>query len=249
MARTAGLQAKDALRWCSARLRTGFDLGHDSATAWLSPHVKDTILETHHTQVLDNVHGLCVYDDAMPTVFFHSSLDTVRGKGTQPLLDAMSEAFTLGLNLTTREALAFELYSAAQFERSARARFLTLITVIEALGQPKPRRPKAVAHVEELIDLTRQSGLTAGEIDSLTGSMNWLKSESISRTGRDLVEGMLGGEQFGNMRAKDFFAHCYEVRSQLVHLGKQPSPDIDMGTLATELDRLVASLLLRLRAR
>ena len=43
-----------------------------------------------------------------------------------------------------------------------------------------------------LIDLTRNSGLSDAEVQSMVGGLNWLRNESISKTGRDLVERVLG---------------------------------------------------------
>ena len=35
-----------------------------------------------------------------------------------------------------------------------------------------------------LIDLTRNSGLSDAEVQSMVGGLNWLRNESISKTGR-----------------------------------------------------------------
>jgi hypothetical protein len=126
--------------------------------------------------------------------------------------------------------LAFELYRLSHFEAAERARFLTLVTAIESVSQAKVRSAEASAHVEKLIGLTRDSGLPDAEIASLVGSLNWLRNESISKTGRDLVEALLGDAHYAGKVAKTFIQYCYALRSEFVHSGK-PSDEVPASTV------------------
>lgn len=98
-------------------------------------------------------------------------------------------------------------------------------------------------HVEQLIEATRNSSLSRSEANSLSLILGNLKNESISKSGRDLVDRCLGQSQYGNKTAKGFFQDCYNIRSELVHSGKPTDEWINLGHLTTELDRLVADLL------
>lgn len=153
------------------------------------------------------------------------------------------------LEFTERESLAFELYGLSHFESAERARFLTLINAIESISENTMRRPEAVKHVEKLIELTRCSGLPDSDIHSMIVSLNWLRQESISKTGRDLIDRVLGDKGYDGKVAKHFFQHCYGVRSDLVHRGKLSDDTVILRTLVSELDQLVADLLLATAGR
>jgi len=86
-----------------------------------------------------------------------------------------------------------------------------LISAIESISELKARAPQAVEHVEKLIELTRASGLTNSEVSSLVDSLGYLRQESISRTGRELVDKVLHGKKYGGRTAKRFFHDCYAV--------------------------------------
>jgi hypothetical protein len=171
-------------------------------------------------------------------------VDAKLQKSTENFRRDFHTAVDMGLEFTERETLAFELYGLSHFEAAERARFVTLISAIESISEDRPRSPEAVEHVGKMIELTRGSGLSASEIQSMEGSMNWLKQESISKTGRDLIDSVLGTRQYGGKVAKRFFTDCYSVRSDLVHRGKPSNDTVNIRSLVSELDRLVADLLL-----
>lgn len=97
--------------------------------------------------------------------------------------------------------------------------------------------------MEQLIELTRKSGLPRSEINSLLGSLGRLKRESISKAGRDLVGTLLESNEYGGEQAKDFFRRCYIIRSGLQHSGKPSNDSVNLGLLVVQLDHLVADLL------
>lgn len=139
--------------------------------------------------------------------------------------------------------MAFELYGLSHFESAPRARFVTLISAIETISETKPRNAEALKHVERLIKFTHNSGLPRSEINSLLGHLGWLKRESISKAGRDLVGTLLESNEYGGEQAKDFFQHCYNLRSELLHGGKPKDDTVNLGLLVVHLDHLVADLL------
>jgi hypothetical protein len=106
-----------------------------------------------------------------------------------------------------------------------------------------PRSAQAVEHVEGLIHSTRNSGLPKSEKDSLLGSLSRLKQDSISRRGKALIDEQIGEKEYDDKAAKDFFQHCYYVRSDLVHNGAPSDESLDVGRLVTQLDQLVADLM------
>lgn len=242
----ASRHVKDAVMWWGAKERVGVDVGDDTTHAVWTQTGLDMMGEERGSRVLNDVHGLQVYeeDSNLPTEFVWSTAEAQLRKSLDTFEQSFREAVDLSLELTESETLAFELYGLSHFESAERARFVTLVTAIESISKPKARSPQAVEHVERLIELTRTSELTTPEVSSLVDSLGYLRQESISRTGREFVGKVLHGRKYGGRTAKGFFHDCYTVRSDLVHEGKPQVEMIDLRALVSELDRLVADLLL-----
>jgi hypothetical protein len=241
----AGRHVKNAVMWWGAKVRVGVDVGDNTTDAVVTQYYIDQVREEQGIRLLNELHGLQVYeeDPELPTQFVASSVEAKLLKGIEDFEQYFREAVEMGLEFTERETLAFELYGLSHFESAERARFLTLVNAIESISENKARSPEAVKHVEKLIELTRDSGLPDSQVQSLVGSLNWLRQESISKTGRDFVDRFLGRREYGDKAAKQFFQHCYDVRSDLVHSGKPSDDTVALRTLVGELDRLVADLL------
>src|SRR5919199_968157 len=133
-------------------------------------------------RVINEFHGLQVYEEnpELPTEFASISVEAKIKKGISVFEQYFREAVDLSLEFTYRETLAFELYGLSYFESAGRARFLTLVTAIESISENKMRSPQAVKHVEKLIELTKGSGLPNSETQSMVGSLDSLRGESIS---------------------------------------------------------------------
>jgi len=242
----AGRRAKNAIAWSSAQMRVGVDLGDDKPRGGASEYLKKRAMEERGIRLLNDPHGLVVYeeDTQHPTRFTSMSGEPQVGKPISAFEDYFLEAVHMDLRLTDKETLAFELYGLSHFESAPRARFVTLISAVETISETKPRSAEALEHVERLIEFTRGSGLPPSEINSILGHLSWLKRESISKAGRDFVDKLLGSNEYNGKVAKDFFQHCYNIRSELVHSGKPPDDTVNLGLLVIRLDQLVADLLI-----
>jgi hypothetical protein len=140
------------------------------------------------------------------------------------------------------EALAYDLFAASFFQKGPDARYLMLMASLEALIDPQPRPATAVAHVQSLIQLTRDADLPEDEILSMLGALKWLKSESIGETGRRLML-RLSDRQYDNDSAGALFRRCYRLRSDLVH-GKVPRPSQShVESAAMHLEAMLGDLL------
>jgi hypothetical protein len=186
-----------------------------------------------------------VYEDdaGHPTRFFSASGAVQVGGSTSDYEECFLEAVHMEFRLTDNETLGLELYGLSHFESAPRARLLTFVSVIETVIEDAPRSAQAIEHVEGLICSTRNSGLPKSEIDSLLGSLSWLRQDSISRRGKALIDEQIGEKEYDDKAAKDFFQHCYNVRSELVHNGAPSEESLDVGRLVTQLDQLVADLM------
>jgi hypothetical protein len=107
---------------------------------------------------------------------------------------------------------------------------------------PQAREKLVVEHVDALISATKRSGLPKNEIESLRGSLQWLRSESIGQAGRKLAA-RLGNRRYADQPPPAFFSKCYELRSSLVH-GAHPRPAWgEVGQRAAALELFVRDLL------
>jgi hypothetical protein len=79
---------------------------------------------------------------------------------------------------------------------------------------------------------------------SIKSSVERMKSDSIGQTGRELAERLLSDRAYDGLRAGKFFAHCYKVRSEIVHDGKPCDPTIDLLQLSNACQAFVGDLLL-----
>jgi len=243
-ARETGERFRDALTLALSRLHIGVDLGdRGPRSVWTKAGL--VMLESKFgRRVLNDVHGLMVFESDPPPKFVSVDVGLVRGTNEGKFINAFSLAAGEGFALTDRERLAYDVLSASYFERSQDARLLTLMMSFEVLVTPAPRAEDALRHVCRLIALTREaSQLTQTEQASLLGSLRWLRRESIRQAGRRFARERLAGRKYMDMVAEKFFVYCYDIRSRLIH-GTEPIPPRDVvSSAAANLESFVADIL------
>jgi hypothetical protein len=112
---------------------------------------------------------------------------------------------------------------------------------VETLIEQEERPEDVRAHVTQLIADTRDSGLAQNNRDSLVGSLELLKIESVGAAGRRLAASL--GDRTYMDESPSIFTRCYEMRSQLVH-GRFPRPAPgDVGSCAVGLECFAGDLL------
>lgn len=143
-------------------------------------------------------------------------------------------------HLIPRLDLALELHAASFFERSAQARFLTLVTVLEVLKdqRPLPRRfQELIDGWKEQLRVMPEKVQAARQIkDSLSSVLGRVGRQSIGGEIRRLVARYLGAPRAASARS------FYEIRSRFLHDGV----DLGMGSNVLALEKLVRDLLWRL---
>jgi hypothetical protein len=115
-----------------------------------------------------------------------------------------------------RVRLALELYSDSYFETSNSARFLGFVTVLEVLKDRRSASEAAQGLVKQW-KVQADSLLDADEAASVRGSLDWLRSISISRAIASVVIRHLGDDRASEAKA------LYVMRSKLVHDGEHPA--------------------------
>jgi hypothetical protein len=196
-----GLAAGD--RWLGivqkglAHLNFGADFGDRAPKgALMTPGLR--LLEAAHGgRFLNDEHGLMTFEcDPWPQ-FARMGGTLVVGKSGAALRTAVSAAARLGVGMSDRERLAYDLYSGSFSQPYPDARFTMLMMAVETLIEPQPRSADVARHVERLIGETRESQLPSSEIKSIVGTLKWLYDESIGQAGRRLAR------QLGDRRYMD----------------------------------------------
>lgn len=242
-ARAEGEQLKDVLILAFARLRIGADFGDRAPKGIITNFGLQIFEQNTGKRFLNDIHGLMTFETEPSPHFVACQVNAVITTIQEKFVQAITLAFELRTKLRPEDRLAFDLFSASFSEPSADARLLMLMMAVETLLNPSPRSKDAQQHINELIRLTNDSSiLTEKEKQSLTGSLQWLYNESISQAGRKLA-GRLDGQSYLNMKAKDFFTYCYDLRSKLVH-GYLPRPTREeVGSASAHLESFVGDLL------
>ncbi|HLE08779.1 MAG TPA: hypothetical protein VI914_04050 [Thermodesulfobacteriota bacterium] len=241
-ANDCGSRVKNSLLVCGANLQMGIDVGKDTSRGVLSNHFMDMVRKGG-AKLLNDIHGLSVYkeEEDMP-VFFGSVGGTfISGSSSSKFVEVLTKIYNENPELSDKQTLALELYGAAHFETSLRARFLTLVIAIESLCQYESRAENTLKFLKTLEDLTtKDSTLEKAEKESLLSALRNLKYQSIANSCGKLIK--LHQREFSIGDAVEFFKQCYKIRSAILHTG-QPSREIRLGTEVSKLDRFVSELL------
>lgn len=252
-ARRHGEAAKHALRRAGVVANVPLDMGPDRASGSLGRGFREQLENEHGVQLRDDIHGLDVYeDDSRPVRFLSSRASPIVTASVDKFVPALEAGFQRG---TRRDAvrnekvsLAADVYMLSEFEVSQRARFLTLMTALEVLSE-RGERPKPVQKLlVEFLAKSREAAAGApaqrnrSEFESLIGSLEGLREQSITSAVRDFVRRHIGdAEKFDGHRVGEFVTRSYEVRSRLTHEGRPPD-GVDIARLGGELRRLVQAV-------
>jgi hypothetical protein len=234
---------KGILQKAFSRVNIAADFGGRAPTSAFTTHGLKMLEGDTGQRVLNDVHGISVFECEPPPRFAKMEIGGISvGRNTDRLVAALAAAVERGLAMGAREGLAYDLYSASFSESSADARLAMLMMAVETLIQPEPRPAAVREHVDRLITETRGSELPQAEIDSIIGTLRWVREESIGQAGRKLVS-RLGDRKYMNELPDEFFTNCYILRSRLFH-GHVPRPTREeVDGRAAPLEQFVSDLL------
>ncbi|WP_304511902.1 HEPN domain-containing protein [Desulfobacula sp.] len=245
-ANSEGVKIQRALMVALAKVRIGADYGHRAAKSVMTKYgLKWAEKKTGvRVRLLDNTHGLMVYKTYPKPKFVSVSGQFAHGANCDSFVEIFTKLIQKEPVLRERDLVAFTLFNASFFHPTSDSRFVLLVMAIEALIEPIERSPDAVLFVDNLIKQTKYSEIEKNEKDSIVGSLNWLRKESINQAGKRLVSSRIPTEQkYNGMSPEKFFSKCYQLRSDLVH-GNIPYPTFkEIGSVVGTLEVLVSDLL------
>ena len=159
-ARAAGLPVKTAVMLAGLLLGVGIDVGTDQVLS-PAPRRRDGQPIAHWQP---DVHGLQVVPELDRLAFGFAYLSRPilkRPISNSDFEEKVAESYAPDKALTKKQTLAAQLYSQSHFQSSDAARFLTLISAIEALAERHRWAPATVALVNRVIEKT----VTAGDLE------------------------------------------------------------------------------------
>ena len=198
----------------------------------------------HGRPVRNDIHGIDVYEHAAKLLFASVLGEAQVGKNPPKLLNTFQREYLHPRHLTEKQVVASEIYASSFFDVYPRSRFITLVTAVEALLE-RPKRPNVVKGlVEEFRDKTQLSNIDEKTKESIIRGLGDLQCESITQAGRTLAGRLIPDGLFDGQSSADFFAHCYGLRSRILHRGKIDDELLDVWHLANVMEGFVAKLLL-----
>jgi len=242
-AREAAERAGKALLFWAVEQRVGIDFG-DGIQRGIATNESLKLLEQQHgVPIRNDVHGIDVFEPLTGLSFVHTSVKAQVGKNVETLVSTFCREFMLGRRVTEKQVLASEIYANSFFDISQRSRFITLVTAVEALLELAERPDSTQSLVTNFIAQTQSAPIDQVTKNSIRGSLEWLRKESISQAGRNLANSLLPKTNYEGKPAGNFFAFCYEQRSRLLHRG-ETEEGIDVSQLASAMEAFVANLLI-----
>lgn len=238
-----GERWRDVVSRAQARAHLAADFGDRMPYGMLSEAGEAEFALQFGHPVLGEAPGVTVFVDQPGLRFVAVHAEGCLRPAEERNRDILEQAAQSADSMDARERVAFDLYSGSFFQPSADSRLLMLTMAVETLLSLQPRSEVVQDHVQAMIMATEaNTGLTRAEVDSLKGSLMWLRSESIGQAGRRLAR-TLEPRRYGGIRPEVLFTRCYEMRSALTH-GKTPRPDrMKVDRLAANLEGLVGDLL------
>jgi hypothetical protein len=242
-ARSSGERFQDALMLSLVGLRIGVDFGERTPQGFATEAGLADMERRLGNRVLNDLHGLMTFSSTPQPKFYSLTVNGSRGVPIDKFYEVFRNVVSHNVRLDRKERISISLFNSSFFNPNADGRFLSLVMAIEVLIAPQPKSQDAIEFVQQFIDTINSSDLASAEKNSLAGSLEWLKQESIQQAGKTLVTARLGQRAYKGKSAKEFFTDVYNLRSRLVH-GTDPFPSFeDVSSIAADVEVFVSDLL------
>lgn len=190
-AATAGQQMLAILGITPILTRVGIDVGKDAPRSGFTSIGLRRLEASSEApiQALNDIHGLVVFpDNPLPRFASLGPMRAVVGAPAEWLMSAIQQLHQQPITPSPKQILGLDLFSAAQFEGSLRARFLLLVALVEVLAERSERDRVWVSMLAEFEKTVLEVGQGSKEAQSLVGGLQALREESIGAACRRLAE-------------------------------------------------------------
>lgn len=245
-AKEIGERFQNGLMITLAQLRIGADFGSRAPKSFITKKGIELIEEGLDKRILNDVHGLMIYNSEPPPLFVSQYLNLGISTSESHFEDILQDTFSKSFNITSIERLAFDFFNMSFFQRNVEAKFIALMIAIEILIDRKPRNKSVLEFIDKTIVLAKSEiKISDEERTRIISGLNDLKNESISQAGKRLTDETLPTKLYQKLTAGEFFIHCYKIRSRLVH-GSSSIPSYDeIAKVVGDLEIFVSDLLVK----
>lgn len=236
-------KTKRAILFWAVEQRVGVDFGDGKQQGVLTEEGIRYFEHLYDRPIRLDKHGIDVFETIENVGFLNIGFDAQVGKGVEALIGTFHREFSKFRYFSEKQMLASEIYASSFFDVGQRSRFVTLVTAVEALLESEKRGNDVQILVDKFIRLTKESIIEDSIRQSMRGSLNWIRYESIGRAGHTLANRLLPTHTYVGRTAGAFFTKAYSLRSSLVHSGAPDEP-ADIVEMANAMEEFVAHLLM-----
>ncbi|HEX9896130.1 MAG TPA: hypothetical protein VGA85_00510 [Dehalococcoidales bacterium] len=240
----AAEKSKRALLYWVVEDRAGIDFGNGKQRGGVTDIGLKYFEQRFKVPCRNDIHGIDVYESVENLRFVGVHADAKVGKNPLRLKTTFQREYITGRRFTEKQVLASEIYASSFFDVTPRARFITLVTAIEALLDQPLRSEETQKLVTILISNAERSIIDADTKRSLIQGIGNLRRQSIGQAGRSLVKHLLPDEKIDGLSSVQFFDRCYDYRSQILHLGTVRDKSVDIADLANMAEPFVNRILI-----
>jgi len=244
LARQAANKSKRALLYWAIQQHAGIDFGDGKQRSVVTNQGLEMVEKQTGFPCRNDNQGIDIYEHVENLRFVSFNVTATVGISPPNLIAIFQREYQNNRQLTSKQELASEIYTSSFFDTSARSRFITLVTAVEALLEPSKRSTEVQTLVDGFEAATMQTIKNVRNKDSILGSLSWLRYQSIGQAGRELANRLLPNELFDGLSSADFFTCCYDLRSSLLHSGTAADKSVDTSQLANVMETFVNHLII-----
>lgn len=207
---------RDLITIAFARARVAADFGDRAPSSGFFEAGLRMLKEQHGGRVLNDIHGVQVFESEPPPRFARVSAKPQIGRSGARVKACIAQLAPASPRLRPQVRTAYDLYAASFRANRLEARFLLLMVALETFIDRRPRGEEARTLISQFMTQVENGELSQPEQESLLGSLRWMMDESIGQAGRRLANTLLG-HTYADMQPERFFTVCYAERGRLVH--------------------------------
>ncbi|MCC6603977.1 MAG: hypothetical protein IT327_12250 [Anaerolineae bacterium] len=169
------------------------------------------------------------------TLSGEATLSVIRGP--ERLVSSLDQVLSSQTPVDSRLLVAVEIFASAKLESTERTKFVGLVSALEPIAVQKRYDDENLnSLLKNFIDDLNNSDLDSTIKSSLTGRINQLRFESVSRAIKRLVEETLPEDS----EAVSIVQEAYDLRSKILHDG---STDADLQEKSRDVEEIVRKIL------